>query len=456
MVKAQQKKEERSMQGGKTFNRWLIVVGALLIQVSLGAIYIYSVFKPGLKTRFPGWSNTDLALPSMLVLLFFGLATIFAGRVQDKIGPRYVAMTGAVLLGLGLLLASYSTNLFLFTLGFGVIGGIGIGTAYVCPIATCVKWFPDKRGLISGLAVAGFGGGGLVFAPVAKSLILSVGVMSTFLYLGAIFFVIVMIGAQLMINPPAGYCPAGWTPPTSGGGAGSAAGSDYTWQEMVKTSRFWLLWLAYFAGCSAGFLIIMNTVNIWQSFSILGLMSQFPTIPKDTYLDILTKGTTAVMAISVMNALGRILWGKVSDSIGRKKTLYIMFLYSGIVMLSLNWLTSFPLFLFGVMSIGFCFGGFLGVFPAVTADYFGTKNMGVNYGCMFMAYGIAGLFGPWIAPKLMRVVQEVPFESLAAGVVTTGKYPAGDYIASFVIAGIMCLASIALVRIVKPPAAKKA
>jgi OFA family oxalate/formate antiporter-like MFS transporter len=443
------------MAEGKTFNRWLIVVGALLIQVSLGAIYIYSVFKPGLKVRFPDWSNTDLALPSMLVLLFFGLATIFAGRIQDRIGPRYVAMTGAVLLGLGLLLASYSTNLFLFTLGFGVIGGLGIGTAYVCPIATCVKWFPDKRGLISGLAVAGFGGGGLVFAPVAKALILSVGVMNTFLYLGLIFFIVVMVGAQFMINPPAGYCPPGWTPPAAAAnGPGCAFGADYTWQEMIRTSRFWLLWITYFAGCSAGFLIIMNTVNIWQSFSILDLAPRFPTIPNDAYLRILTQGTTAVMAISVMNALGRILWGKISDSIGRKNTLYLMFLYSGVVMLALNWFTSFPLFLFGVMSVGFCFGGFLGVYPAVTADYFGTKNMGVNYGCMFMAYGMAGLFGPWIAPKLMKVVQEVPFETLAAGVVSVKSYSAGNYIASFVIAGAMCLVSILLVRIVRPPAAK--
>jgi len=361
------------MTSGKPFNRWLIVVGALLIQVSLGAIYIYSVFKPGLKARFPDWSNTDLALPSMLVLLFFGLATIFAGRVQDRIGPRYVAMTGAVMLGLGLLLASFSTSLFMFTLGFGIIGGLGIGTAYVCPIATCVKWFPDKRGLISGLAVAGFGGGGLVFAPVAKSLILSVGVMNTFLYLGAIFFVIVMIGAQFMITPPTGYCPPGWKPPAAAGSAATcAAGADYTWQEMIKTPQFWLLWITYFAGCSAGFLIIMNTVNIWQSVSILSLASSHPTIPKDIYLEILTTGTTPVMAISVVNALGRIIWGKISDSIGRKNTLYIMFLYGGIVMLSLNWLTSFPLFLFGVMSVGFCFGGFLGLYPAVTADYFGT------------------------------------------------------------------------------------
>jgi OFA family oxalate/formate antiporter-like MFS transporter len=199
----------------------------------------------------------------------------------------------------------------------------------------------------------------------------------------------------------------------------------------------------------------MNTVNIWQSFSILALAPQLPTIPGDAYLHILTQGTTAVMAISVMNALGRILWGKISDSIGRKNTLYIMFLYSGAVMLSLNWLTSFPLFLFGVMSVGFCFGGFLGVYPAVTADYFGTKNMGVNYGCMFMAYGTAGLFGPWIAPQLMKVVREVPFETIAGGVVSVKAYSAGNYIASFVIAGAMCLVSIILVRIVQPPTAKK-
>jgi OFA family oxalate/formate antiporter-like MFS transporter len=444
------------MESGKTFNRWFIVVGALLIQVSLGAIYIYSVFKPGLKARFPDWSNTDLALPSMLVLLFFGLATIFAGRIQDKIGPRYVAMTGAALLGLGLLLASFSNSLFTFTLGFGVVGGIGIGAAYVCPIATCVKWFPDKRGLISGLAVAGFGAGGLVFAPVAKALILSVGVMNMFLYLGGIFFIIVMIGAQFMINPPAGYCPPGWTPPArSGGTAGALSTADYTWQEMLRTPQFWLLWITYFAGCSAGLLIIMNAVNIWQSFSILSLVSQYPTIPKDIYLDILTKGTTAVMAISVLNALGRIIWGKISDSIGRKNTLCIMFLYGGVIMLSLNWLTSFPLFLFGVMSVGFCFGGFLSLYPAVTADYFGTKHMGVNYGCMFMAYSVAGLFGPWIAPKLMRIVQEVPFETLVAGVVSTKTYAAGNYITSFIIAGVMCLVSILLVFVVKPPTLKK-
>ena len=145
------------MAGEKTFNRWLVVVGAMLIQVSLGAVYIYSVFKPALSTKFPTWSATDLALPSQLILAFFAMGVIFAGKIQDKIGPRIVATVGGAMLGAGLVIASFASDLTMFTIAFSVIGGLGIGTAYVCPIATCVKWFPDKRGMITGLAVAGLG-----------------------------------------------------------------------------------------------------------------------------------------------------------------------------------------------------------------------------------------------------------------------------------------------------------
>ena len=232
-------REVSASGNAKVMNRWLVVVGALLIQVSLGAIYIYSVFKPGLKGVFPQWSATDLALPSQLVLAFFALSMIFFGRVQDKIGPRTVATLGGIILGAGLIFARFASSLFTFVLGFSILGGIGIGAAYVCPIATCVKWFPDKRGLITGLAVAGFGAGGLVFTPVAKSLIASQGVMSTFLYLGIIFFIAVVIGAQLMRNPPAGWKPAGWNPPAPAAGA-SAVRTDFTWQQMLATPQFWL------------------------------------------------------------------------------------------------------------------------------------------------------------------------------------------------------------------------
>ncbi len=437
----------------KTFNRWLVVVGALLIQVSLGAVYIYSVFKPALGVRFPDWSATDLALPSQIILAFFALSTIFAGRIQDKIGPKKVATVGGILLGLGLVMASFAQNLLVFTLCFSVLGGIGIGTAYVCPIATCVKWFPDMRGLITGLAVAGFGAGALVFTPVAKALIASQGIMAAFLWLGVIFLVAVVLGAQLMVNPPAGYKPAGWNPPASVAGV-SSQGNDFTWQEMLKTSQFYLLWLTYFAGCTAGLMVIMNVLNIWQSVSILGLAGTGTTIPQDVFKSITDQGATAIMVVAILNALGRIVWGKVSDNLGRKNTLAVMFLFSGIVMLVLNYMSSFVLYLVGVSCIGFCFGGFLALYPAVTADYFGTKNVGANYGWMFTAYGAGGLFGPWLAPKLMTVVQKVPYEAVEKGAVVVKQYAAGNFLTSFIISGVMCLIAVAVVWAIKPPLKK--
>jgi len=440
-------------------NRWLVVLGAILIQLSLGAIYIYGVFKTGLKERFPDWSDTDLALPSQLVLAFFALSMILAGRIQDKIGPRIIATIGGILLGAGLLVASMATNLTTFVLGFSVLGGIGIGTAYVCPIATCVKWFPDKRGLITGLAVAGVGAGGLGFTPVAKSLIASVGIMNTFLYLGLIFFVAVVIGAQLMKVPPAGWKPAGWNPPAPAAGKTAPVKADYTWTEMLRTPQFWLLWLTYFAGCTAGLMIIMNVTNVWQSFSFLDFVTGKPEalIPGATFKSVVAAGATAVMVVAILNSLGRIVWGKVSDSIGRKSTLLIMFLVAGVFMLILNFLSSYPLYLVGVSAVGFCFGGFLALYPAVTADYFGTKNVGANYGWMFTAYGAGGLFGPWLAPKLMKVIQDIPYEIVdKTGLATLAPAPyhAGNYMTAFVISGIMCIVAGLLVLVIKAPTAK--
>ncbi len=444
--------------------RWLVVAGALLIQVSLGAIYIYSVFKPALKEQFPNWSQTDLALPSQLVLAVFALSMIFAGRIQDKVGPRLIATIGGVLLGAGLILAKYSTSLTTFVIGFSVLGGIGIGAAYVCPIATCVKWFPDKRGLITGLAVAGFGAGGLVFTPVAKSLIETQGIMNTFMYLGAIFFVAVIIGAQLMKNPPAGWParhampqgeaggkPAGWSPPVS---ASNNVGmkEDFTWQEMLKTGQFWLLWLTYFAGCTAGLMVIMNTTNVWQSCSMLAQSTTDAPLAKEVCARILSLGATAVIAVSILNAFGRIAWGKISDNMGRKNTLTLMFVIAAAAMFILNWLTSYPLYISGIGIVGFCFGGFLALYPALTADYFGTKNVGANYGWMFTAYGAGGLFGPWLAPKLMAVVKVIPYEAVdKAGVVATKTFEAGNFINAFIISAIMCVISVILVRVVKAP-----
>jgi OFA family oxalate/formate antiporter-like MFS transporter len=433
------------MENKSTFNRWWVVFGAILIQVSLGAIYIYSVFKPALKER----------LPAQIVLAFFAISMIFAGRIQDKLGPRLIATIGGILLGVGLLIASFATNLTMFVIGFSIIGGIGVGTAYVCPIATCVKWFPDKRGLITGLAVAGFGAGALLFTPVAKSLITNQGIMTTFMYLGIIFFIAVVIGAQFMKVPPAGYKPEGWNPPVQSGTTITALKADYSTSEMLKTPQFWMLWLTYFAGCTAGLMIIMNVTNVWQSASFLQHISGGETLIKaDIYKAITAAGASAVMIVAILNSFGRIAWGKFSDMIGRKKTLMIMLILAGIVMLVLNLLNAYGTYLVGVSLVGFCFGGFLALYPALTADYFGTKNVGANYGWMFTAYGAGGLFGPWLAPKLMEVVEKIQYESIdKTGQVITSAVPynAGNYQMAFIISGIMCLVAAALVYFIKQP-----
>ncbi|MFA6376376.1 MAG: OFA family MFS transporter [Candidatus Paceibacterota bacterium] len=427
-------------------NRWFVVFGALLIQVSLGAIYIYSVFKPALKEHFPAWSATDIALPAQILLALSALSMVAAGKIQDRIGPKKTSIIGAFILLLGMYVAAKAQTLAQFVFGFGVMGGIGIYTAYVCPIATCVKWFPDKRGLITGLAVAGFGAGGLVFAPLASYFIAHIGIMAALFYLGLVYFFAIIIGAQLMRVPPAGYCPAGWMAPA----VGNNQKIDFTTKEMIQTRRFWILWLTYFIGCTAGLLVIMNLVNIWQSQAAAGFAKIAGIITGAQFSQILAQGILAVMSVSILNSLGRIVWGLISDKIGRERTLMTIFALCGIMLLILNGLNSFWSFVSVVAIIGFCFGGFLALYPAITADYFGSKNIGANYGLMFSAYGAGGLLGPWLAPKLMALGQIIPYETAGtAGKTIVKLFEIGDYSTSFIFAGLMCIAAALLVSRLK-------
>ncbi len=202
----------------------------------------------------------------------------------------------------------------------------------------------------------------------------------------------------------------------------------------------------------------MNVTNVWQSTSFLKHLGDGEALIKaDIYKVITAAGATAVMIVAILNAAGRIAWGKISDMIGRRKTLIIMLLLAGVVMLVLNLLKSYETYIIGVSIIGLCFGGFLALYPAVTADYFGTKNVGANYGWMFTAYGAGGLFGPWLAPKLMEVVEKIPYESMdkAGNVVMSAvPYNAGNYQMAFVISGVMCLLAGALVYFIRQPKAK--
>lgn len=397
----------------KVVNRWLIVAGALLIQVCLGAVYIWSVFKVPLMNQF-GWEAAPTSFTFSLTILVFSIATIFAGRIQDKIGPRWVATVGGLLYGLGLILASKATSITSLYLTFGVIGGIGIGTAYVCPLATCVKWFPDKKGLITGLAVAGFGLGGMIFTPVANMLKDSVGLMSSFAYLGIIYAVFVVLGAQILQNPPAGWKPEGWNPPAAAVGKPAAA-ADFEWGEMVRTPQFYIMWVTYLFAAGAGLMIIANALPIAQAQGLSAGLA-----------------ASAVMVVALFNAAGRIAWGVGSDKLGRTRTLLAIFLICGITMLSLKMLTG-VMILVGVSLVGFCFGGFLAVYPSLSADFFGTKNLGMNYGTIFMAYGLGAVAGPMLY-DLMK--SPVPGQLSAA---------------PLMISGILCLISLGLVFVLKPP-----
>ncbi|HEX72767.1 MAG TPA: MFS transporter [Candidatus Hydrogenedentes bacterium] len=460
------------MADEKLMNRWLVVVGALVIQVSLGAVYIWSVFQTPLKAVFPTWTETQVTLPAQLVLAAFALAIIFGGRIQDKLGPRKVGTAGGIILGLGLILARFTGSLppgpalAWLILTFSVLGGIGIGAAYVCPIATCVKWFPDKRGLITGLAVAGFGAGAFFFAPLAKALISggayqllgvslftlpALGVFNTFMTLGIIFLVAVVLGSQLLRNPPAGYVPAGWTPPKPAAGA-AAVKVDFTPTEMLKTPMFWILWLTYFAGCTAGLQVIMKASPVWQSFSIAPMQ---PPVSESAFGAIAAAGAMAVSILAIFNAVGRILWGKISDSIGRKNTLALMFAICAVAMFALDWMRIYPLYLAGICVVGLCFGGYLALYPAVTADYYGTKHIGVNYGWMFSAYGAGGLFGPFLAAWLMKTVKTIEYQVTdAAGQLATKTFAVGDYRTAFFVSGAACALAAILTLSISVPKAK--
>ena len=382
-------------------NRWLVVLGALVVQICLGAIYSWSVFVNPLKEVF-FYTTTQTQIIFSLALATFALIMIFAGRLQDKKGPRVVATLGGIVLGTGYLLAAFTGGSFpLIALTVGIIGGAGIGLAYVCPIAACVKWFPDKRGMVTGLAVAGFGAGAWIFAKVAANFIDAYGLLASFKYLGGIFMVAVVVGAQLLRNPPAEWKPSGWVPPESMAKASSV--QDFEWREMIKLKQFWMLWIMFVCGAAAGLLVIgiLNPYGVHSGLSAAA-------------------AANAVGVLALFNGAGRIVWGMASDKIGRKNAMTLMFLLQGVMMLALIQMGSTEMTLsIAAAWVGFNFGGNLALFPTTTADFFGTKNVGINYGLMFTAYGVAGIAGPVLAGNVFDMT--------------------GSYLWAFIPAGVACL-----------------
>ena len=398
----------------KVMNRWIIVVGGILIQLALGAIYAWSAFTTPLQGTATApsafsFTKTETQAIFSVGLLVFAIFTIIGGRLQIKLGPMKVALIGGILLGLGYILAGLIGASFIGKLVFiGIVAGAGIGLAYVVPIATGVKWFPDKKGLVSGLAVAGFGFGAFIWILLANppSILGFNGLISrqagefaytvanvdnAFLIYGVAFLALVIAGSLVMKNPPAGWKPAGWTPPQAQPGKKSVLSLKP--KEMLKNRNFYILWMMFLIGALAGLMVIGNVQNFAKSptdgFTANGFSIQAAA-------DFAVIG--AAICLPIFNGAGRIVWGQVSDRIGRRKSLIAMFSLQAVAMGIFFFTTSNPiLFYIVAVLIGFNFGGNFALFPSACADCFGAENLALNYGFLFTSYGIGGIVGPILA-----------------------------------------------------------
>jgi OFA family oxalate/formate antiporter-like MFS transporter len=357
-------------------NRLGVAVAGVLLQVALGAVYAWSVFRVPLASQF-GWSISEVTLTFTISIFVLGIAAFVGGLWLNRKGPRIVALTGGFLYGVGVLLASLSDHgLWWLYLTYGVIGGTGVGFSYIVPVAVLVKWFPDRRGLITGVAVGGFGAGALVTAPVATRLIQSVGVLPTFAYLGVAFLIVTMVSGYFMQNPPEGWKPEGWVPRVSQ--ASQRSNRDYTLGQALRTWQWWALWLLLFLNTSAGISVISQEAPLFQELARVSA--------------VVAAGMVGVA--SVGNAFGRVFWAWASDSITRRATFILMFVAQAILFWALANVNSAGMLTVVAFVILMCYGGGFGTMPAFAADYFGSKNVGPIYGLMLTAWGFASAFGP--------------------------------------------------------------
>ncbi len=404
------------MSSSSSSNRgWIVTFAGTGINLALGVLYSWSVIAKSL-TKDWGWTAADASKPYAVACGVFAIMMVFAGRAQDKFGPRIVAALGGALTGIGLIIASFASKSdnTLMIIGFGILAGSGIGLGYASATPPAVKWFPPaKKGLITGIVVSGFGLASVYIAPLTNNLLKSMGINKTFMVLGIAFFIVSVLLAQFLKNPPAGYVPAGMPPASSA--AASSKKHDYDWQEMLKTPQFYLLWIMYAFASFAGLMIIGHMAKI-----------AVKQLPVGTEL-----GFLLVAILAIGNASGRIIAGMVSDKLGRTRTMLLVFLFQAVLMILLAKATTPVLLIIGALIVGFNYGSNLSLFPSTTADYFGTKNLGVNYGLVFTAWGVGGVFGSMVAGKIVDAT--------------------GSYSTAYIVAAVLCILAAAVTFITKPP-----
>jgi len=368
----------------ETANRWGIAAAGVIMQMGLGAVYAWSVFRIPLTKAF-GWTISQVTLTFTIAILMLGFAAFVGGLWMRKSGPRRVAIVAGIFYGAGVFLASFSGgHLYWLYFSYGFLGGIGLGLGYIVPVATLVKWFPDKRGMITGIAVAGFGAGALITAPIATRLIASVGVLKTFAVLGIAYFIAVTVAALFIKDPPQGFAPAGWKPTAAQ--TKQRTDRDYTLGEALGKWQWYALWAMLFLNTSAGISIISQAAPMAQE---------------------ITRVSAAVAAgmvgiISIANGSGRFLWAWLSDAIGRRAVFFTMFLIQAVVFAVIPHVTGFGLFTTLAFIVLLCYGGGFGTMPAFATDYFRPTNVGSIYGLMLTAWGFAGVFGPMLIANIRQ------------------------------------------------------
>jgi len=407
-------------------SRWMLIIAGFIINLCLGTVYAWSVFRPPLHQAPYNLAVAQSVLPFSTFLLLFGITFAFSGKMIGDVGPRRPALIGAVLLGLGYVL-SYAiamfpgSTLWITIVGFGLIAGTGCGFAYNPPIAVVGRWFPEKRGLALGLTVMGFGLSALITAPAVVAMISMLGLPNTFLVLGAVFLILLSILGLLLRFPS-----AEWTPPppkaSTSQKSWTTSVKDFTTSEMVRTRTFYLAWLIYLVGAGAGLMVIGYAKLIATDITHLkGGLEWLATL--------------AVSVLAVSNAVGRPFFGSICDRIGPKKTLLTMQAIQLLCLVVLfPYAQSITILYLAIVLFGATFGAYLAVMPTLASYFFGTKNLGPNYGLYLSAYGVGGV----VLPMLM-----------AAILGSNPTYP--SYVQGFYATAILVVIAVVLALIMKPP-----
>lgn len=394
--------EEDTMKG-KDIHPGFLILGTIIVQMGLGTIYTWSLFNQPLVNKF-NWELSSVAITFSITSFALAFATLFAGRLQEKWGIRKLIALSGFILGLGLILTSQVSSLLMLYLLAGVIVGFADGTAYITSLSNLIKWFPNRKGLISGVSVSAYGLGSLVFKYINATLIDTAGISQTFFYWGIIVMIMVVGGSLLLREAIVVE-----TPITE---ENSENKRDYTVKEMLVTKEVYFLFIMFFIACMSGLYLISIVKDIGVQLAGLNVAA----------------AANAVAMIAIFNTVGRLILGSLSDKVSRLKVIASTFFITAIAVLTLSFVQlNYGVFFICVAAIAFCFGGNITVFPAIVGDFFGLKNHSKNYGIVYQGFGLGALAGSFIAAFL------------------------GGFKPTFIVIGTLCVLSLIIAIFIKPP-----